>query len=56
MTMTDTVGDYVDALKSDSLDADLLALYGKAELPIKSSDMPGCWRPWRPGLHRIGLL
>jgi galactokinase len=32
MTMTDTIGDYVDALKSGSLDADLLALYGKAEL------------------------
>lgn len=32
MTMTDTLGDYVDALKSGSLDADLLALYGKAEL------------------------
>jgi galactokinase len=31
MTMTDTVGDYVDALKGGSLDADLLALYGKAE-------------------------
>ena len=35
MTMTDTLGDYVDALKSGSLDADLLALYGKAELAIQ---------------------
>jgi len=32
MTMTDRLGDYVKALKSDSLDADLLALYGNAEL------------------------
>jgi galactokinase len=32
MTMTDTVGDYVDALQSGSLEADLLTLYGKAEL------------------------
>lgn len=31
MTMTDTLRDYVGALKSGSLDADLMALYGKAE-------------------------
>ncbi len=32
MTMTDTLGDYADALKSGSLDAVLMTLYGKGEL------------------------
>jgi len=35
MTMTETLGDYVDALQSGRLDADLLALYGKTELAVQ---------------------
>jgi len=41
MTMTATPGDYVDALQSGRLDADLLALYGQAELAAQKQRYAG---------------